>query len=159
MFFFLKNEFLDHDDSFPNQEIPRLVGKMKIYYRLYESLSQIRVYLARHHFPQQRPILANVSEDGPLLLMFSNKFLLAYHRFVIWATVFNCFVVFLLQKCFAKDKKYEVQLYASRYRLLLFPCLRFSHCPKLNLRIYILPWVWETKFNALKNTNKITLFW
>ena len=41
-----KNEFLDHDNSFPGQEIPRLVGKPKIYYRLYNSSSQVHVYLA-----------------------------------------------------------------------------------------------------------------
>jgi hypothetical protein len=29
--FLYKNEFLDHDDSFPGQEIPRLVGKLKMY--------------------------------------------------------------------------------------------------------------------------------
>jgi hypothetical protein len=154
-----KKEFLDHDDSFPDQAFPCLVGKLKIYYLLCNSSSQVHVYLARHPFPQERQFLANVSEDYPLLLMFSNKFLFAYHIFVIWATVFSCFLVFLLQQYFAKDKKYEVHRYTSRYLFLLYPFFSVSYSPKLNLRLCLLPWVWETKFNTLKNTNKTTLFW
>jgi len=153
------NEFLDHDDRFPGQEIPRLLGKLKIYYILRNSSSQVHVYLARHTFPQERPIVANVSEHYTLLLKFSNKLLPAYHTFVILATVFNCFVVFLLQQYFAKDKKYEIHRYASGCRFLLFPCLRFSYCAKLSLRFYFLLWVWEAKFNIFKNTNKISFFW
>ena len=84
-----KNEFLDYDDSFPDQAIPCLVGKLKIYYLLYNSSSQVHVYLARHPFPQERPILANVSEDYLLLLMFSKKFLLAYHIFVTFELEFS----------------------------------------------------------------------
>jgi len=152
------NEFLDHDDSFPGQEIPRLLGKLKIYYLLQNSSSQVHVYLARHTFPQERAILTNVSEHYPLLLKFWNKLRPAYHTFVIWATVFNCFVVFLLQQYFAKDKKYEIHRYASGCRFLLFPCLRFSYCAKLNLRFCFLLWLWETRGRPSKTQIKLLSF-
>jgi hypothetical protein len=71
--------------------------------------------------------------------MFSNKLLHAYQISVILATVSDCFNVLLLQQYFARDKKFEVHRYASRYRFLLFPCLGLSYCSKLNLRIYFLP--------------------
>lgn len=153
------NEFLDHDDSFPSQEIPRLLGKLKIYYLLQNSSSQVHMYLAWHSFPQKQPNLANVSEHYPLLLKFSNILLPVYHTFVIWATVSSCFVVFLLQQYFAKNEKYEIHRYSSGCGFLLFLFLKFSYCAKPKLRFYFLLWVWETKFNTFKNINKITFFW